>query len=446
MPVQEVKVGEWQLVVLGNLYDPDNQAYSNRDIVKALAQDLLQENGGYETVEHALSRLAGRWVLIVGSPSTTRIYHDACGLKSVFYTMGSSQERVVASQPALIEDIGSTVRDLNIVDQIEQGSNWGCWPVNVTPYLNVAQLIPNHWLDLDTGRTGRYWPTSTVQERPLKDVASEMADMISKTIGAMASRDKLTFSVTGGIDSRMLIACCPEAVRRQSTFFTIKTKTTPGYDISIPKRIEKMADLDYRVFSPEPSPVPTEVLHANVGSMILYESVAGTHAQAEAVGDQVHCIGITSEVFRCRYYSDGIHPVELDAAELTRRAGFGTNPLAISGAARWLESFPEDAGIPLLDLFHWECRLGVWGSCLLTFRETLIEQIPPFNSRRLLELGLSAPVLDRCEPYRLARAIIESGFPALNSLPHNPEPFGRLRAAGRAAPLPWRIKKFLRLT
>lgn len=445
LPVVEVKRGAWHLVGLGDFIDPANQLHSNGDIVDCLTKSLEAEDMEFSGLETLLSKLAGRWVIIATNASSTRIYHDACGLKSVFFTTDRSQPLTVASQPALLEHLNATRFDQEVFSEFYKGSNPGAWPVYLLPYHDVEQLMPNHCLDLNRGEALRYWPVAAIRERSVEQVAPLMGRLISNVIGAMAHRGELSFSVTGGIDSRMLLACCPKEVLKSALFFTVKSRLTPGFDIWIPRAIADITGINYKVIAPDQPSNQTRVLHTNVGSMYLDDSVDTIETLASAVAGRVHGPGLTGEVLRCQYYPDGNHPREIDTEELARRSGFGDNLIVRPGISRWLESAPKDMGIPVLELYYWECRYGIWGACGMTFKEPVVDQIPPLNLRSLFELGLSVPIVDRIQPHRLTRKVVEWGSPVLDGIPYNQSRLAWLNNLLQAVPLPWRVRRWLKL-
>jgi len=100
----------------------------------------------------------------------------------------------------------------------------------------------------------------------------------------------------------------------------------------------------------------------------------------------------------------------------------------------------------LLDLLYWECRVGVWGISMLTFKETAADVMPPINCARLLGRGLAvvkAQRRRRYEPYHETMRRYDHRLLEVPSNTTGAEPVQRLLA--RCLPLPWRLKKGLRL-
>ena len=414
LQVVSVETQNSRLVGLGRFFDPNSTKASDFEILYDIGQTAV----GFAELESFLARLGGRWVLIARLGNATRIYHDATGLKPVFYCGELDKGLSVASQPALLAAMGAAELDDELRQQYDACAPQASWPLYAIPYQGVKQLLPNHTLDLQTGTSSRYWPKEDVQFHSIDVLSSAMADMLTNMIEAVTNRRECVMSLTGGYDSRLLLACSSRMMN-QIEFFTINSPYTKHYDISIPKKIARKKGLRYVVIDEDSNDRYRDILGQNVGGMYRDDSISKATSFAAYVGDRFHLTGMTSELNRCYYYKNGRHPAALTAAALSRRARFADNPIAKRGFAKWLDEAPSHLNINLLDLFYWEHRLGVWGSCGLTFREAIIEQIPPMNCRAFMQLGLSSDVMHRKKPYELLRSIIRQRDPQLLAYPFN---------------------------
>jgi len=420
--VEQGKQLSTQFTLLGTIIDPDNPERSTQDILAA----MLSKTSSFDDIEKYLFGLGGRWVLIVHKDSFCRIYHDAAGLKPVFYQRIDSHQYIIASQPALIEQLGFTKKDTNLVSHFHNYPNSQSWPLGVIPYDNVQQLLPNHYLNLNEMSSIRYWPTHTSKLicKSIDAVAEEISDLLKGSIKALTLRNKCKMSITGGYDSRMLYSTANDCLDKIS-FFTVKSKFTPNYDIEIPKTIVKKFKLKHKFSqlirkNQNDSDIVT-TLSNNVGNMYYDQSMVNISVFAELLEDCTHLPGSVSEIGRCFYFPYGKRYSKLNGRSLARYCGFKGNPEAIKAFDSWLTTLPASMPYDALDLAYWEHRLGVWGACGLTYREGLIEQIPPMNNRKFMELCLSVPVEDRIAPHNLIRKIIEQNEPELLKVPFNDE-------------------------
>ncbi|MFT5758742.1 MAG: hypothetical protein ACI9LM_003490 [Alteromonadaceae bacterium] len=409
-----------QLVILGVIIDPETPEHTTRDILHS----ILSKTDTFAEIEKYLYGLGGRWVLIIVKNNDCRIYHDAAGLKPVFYKKIDVNTHIIASQPALIEALGYSVRDSELYSQFHRYPNSQSWPLGVVPFSGVTQLLPNHYLDVDNMAAIRYWPTpsSGLSYQGIDAVAEQISDLLKGSIKALTLRNECKMSITGGYDSRMLYSTAKEHLKKIS-FFTVKSSFTPLYDIDIPQRIVSKYKLPHK-FSQikkqgQYSSDIITILSNNVGNMYYDRSMVNISIFADLLENCTHLPGSVSEIGRCFYFPYGKRYSKLNGRSLARYCGFKGNPEAIKSFDNWLTTMPKNMPHDILDMAYWEHRLGIWGSCGLTYREGLIEQIPPMNNRRFMELCLSVPIKDRIDPHNLIRKIIEINDPELLDIPFN---------------------------
>ncbi len=162
---------EKSLTLLGCILDPNDPVASNADI---LARLLPSFSSIGELIE-ATGRFGGRWICIAMSGEGRFLFNDALGLRQVFYTnpadTGSlwamSQPGIAAEQLGLHLDPQATAFSES---QTFRSDPEYRWPAEASPFKGLKHLLPNHWLDLDTGTSHRYWPME-----PLARVEPEAA-------------------------------------------------------------------------------------------------------------------------------------------------------------------------------------------------------------------------------------------------------------------------------
>jgi hypothetical protein len=154
-------------------------------------------------------------------------------------------------------------------------------------------------------------------------------------------------------------------------------------------------------------------------------------------------LGHVSEVCRCFYYKDGLHPPAVDAALLAALAGYRDDRYAEAAFEEWLAGVPRDANINTLDLFYWESRVGTWSSMCCTALDTFAEVLSPYNCRALLEAGLSTEVADRRAPHLLHREICRIAAADTLRMPFN-HTFADTLDSTLGRVLPWRLRQRLK--
>lgn len=394
---------EVDIVCLGTILDPRNPERSNQSIV-----DEVSNTHSYDELERVMLGLGGRWVLIARIREDLRVYPDAAGTKSIFYTTRRSDGAIqIGSQPQLIGEACGIARDASFDGLFRQHPHQNSWPGQLTPFPGIQQLLPNHFLDVRTGHVSRFWPRQAVNRVSLEDGAQTIAELLSGTIGAVCHRGPAALPLTGGYDSRLLFACS-KLWRSHVPTFVVSAPNTPFHDISVPRQLARKFNVPFRVMRSRSYTKQFEALvKRNVADMVWDPGMRLIYTFADFEEGTRILFGQIAEVGRCFYYKDGSHPDRLSAAELASTAGYAGNPIAIEQITNWKEALAFDHGIDLLDQYYWEHRLGNWGGMLLTAFDTVVDVVQVYNCRELLTAALGVDVEHRRSPHRLARRVCE---------------------------------------
>lgn len=155
-----------KLIVLGDIYDYEKTTSDNFEIASSLV------NLRFEDLLVQVSRYCGRFVLIFIESGRVCLFHDAAASRKVYY-FHDKRGICCASQPHLLaKSLGIQITssksrlDFYNSEQFKKlnHSNIG----NTTIYDKVFQLLPNHYLDLNTGKSVRYWPCERIESLPGK--------------------------------------------------------------------------------------------------------------------------------------------------------------------------------------------------------------------------------------------------------------------------------------
>lgn len=434
-----------QYIAMGDFLDPVHVNACNEDVIQRFADEC----DSFADLELALNSLSGRWALIATINGCSRVYHDAAGQKSVFYHTSVTGDRFICTHPSLLNSLEIVVKDTELQNEFESFTHSGSWPIYALPYRDLHQLLPNHYLDLHELAAERYWPNGQLEPLTVEAAAEKMAHLVKGATEAAAARNSCVLNLTGGYDSRLILASAMN-IWEQCEFFTVKRTDSPKHDQSIPIKLKNKYKLKHHFVQSSVKSAATakqndelnKQLQINVGGMRYDPSLQATLAVKNTINDKTHLLGLISEVTRCYYYEDGVHPDRLTPEFLAQHSGFGSNPIAIKGCKHWLDSLPDDLPVNILDLFYWEHRLGVWAACGMAFSEAVMDQLSPMNCRAYLEAGLSTDVSCRKSPYALITKTIEVLNPSLLEFKFNYDLADYLQELGLGKwPLPWRIKK-----
>ena len=421
------------VVLLGHCVDPSDPLADLETIVDRLASAV-----SFAELEERASRLSGRWVLLARILGRSRIYHDACALKPVYFTPAELGPPCVASQPVLLELAGRTRRNEQMIAEFESHENDGAWPPCAVPYDGVSQLLPNHYLSLTSGQAYRFWPGEAVEPIDIDSAAREIVALLGGGIRAVVERGPAFMGLSGGYDSRAMLAAAHDLVSRIE-LYNIVTPSTPDHDREVPRKLARRLGEPLHV--QQPVRVDPEIqarLLANVGGLYYDPVLAIVQTLHAVAGDGVVIEGLCAETLRTKHHRQLSNGLPAHGGALAAAAGCAGNPIAARGWERWRETVPE-AWVDPRDLMYWETRAGVWGGTGWTLKETLYESFSPYCNRRLLEVGLRVPVEHRVAPYRLFRRIIELSDTRLLRWDFNDERHERLRTL----PIPYTLKRVL---
>ncbi|WP_462152160.1 hypothetical protein [Pseudoalteromonas xiamenensis] len=406
----------WML--LGDIFDPECESASNEEILQELDCKIAHSSNSFIELEEQLFRLSGRWLLFVKFNNELRAYPDASGLKPLYYVKNGDDSFVLASQPALLESLGFCCKHDIDVQSFLKLPHGRSWPVGYVPYSeNVTQLQANHYLKIPQLESKRFWPVHSIENIPLSVASQKMNQILKGTIKAISHRYDCTLSLSGGYDSRLLFSCVLD-IKDRFQYFTTISDYSPDNDIEIPKLIAREYGLRHQFTKKDLDSTQESILtilENNVGGLYHDRSVRNLFAFKQAIQNTVHLPGSVSEISRCYYSPYGKRLLPLSGKRVAAISGFKGNHFAEAAFSKWIESLPKNLGIEPLDLLYWEHRLGVWSATGLTYREGLIDQIPPMNNREYMTLALSVDMKHRLLPHNLIRNIIGGNDPKLLS-------------------------------
>lgn len=422
LPVVQARDARAELTLAGTILDPDHPSRSDADVLI----DLLPAAGDERGLLEELRRMGGRWILVVAGDRPPTLFHDACGLRQVVFA--TEPDGVwCASQPGLLARELSLAPDpaaaafLSSLYVRSYPEFW--WPGTSTPFAAVSQLLPNHALELTTGRVRRYWPTSPRRRVSLTDGTERAARLLAGIVAAAAGRGGLAIGLTAGVDSRAVLAAARPFAG--DVFVYTMTGPVPGMvdrDAAVAERLAARVGLAHHRIS-----CPSVMDPALAG---LYRASTSTpHEAWEATvsglfraypADRVALTGNCSEISRRGFRR--IRPV--DVAGLARLENMVASPFARDRIGAWLreaELVPNALDYLLVDLYYWENRMGRWLASTHQEFDLVHETLAPFNCRAIAEALLGLDIADRDPPAsRAHKRIVELLWPDLLAEPFNP--------------------------
>ena len=449
LTMAQVSDGEKSLTLIGCILDPGNPAASNVDVLGRLLarfasiSELIKSTGSF----------GGRWIIIATYGKERFIFNDALGLRQVFYTNPADTGSLWAmSQPG----IGAEMLGLPLEQEAAAYMNSHPfrsnpeyrWPGEASPFKGLKHLLPNHWLDLDTGTSHRYWPMEPLARVEPEVAIERLSVLFSGMIRAAAQRFDLALALTAGLDSRLVLAAA-KVIRDRMSFVTVQQNRMPDdhLDLTVPARLLNRLGLPHEVICAAESMTP-DFSQAFKRSVYLAHDHYGPDAEAilrHFSHSKAVLTGSGAEVGRCSFrkelpWSDRR---TVKSAHLARLQRMDHEPFALCYFERWLSDAEPRHNVKLLDLFEWEQGHGNWlAMTQLEFDIAWREIITPYNCREVLTTLLGVDERHRRAPhYTIFHRLIEKLWPDVLQEPIYTRPhqslLQRLKGTVRFLPRYW---------
>ncbi|HET7819529.1 MAG TPA: hypothetical protein VFL70_09500 [Bacteroidia bacterium] len=419
-----------ELILIGFVVDPHNPEYSNKDILSVLSHDV-----SISSIAEKLYHYAGRFVLIVKDGEKYSIFHDPCGLRSVFYT--KYEEKIfAASQPLLLKKViplqeGARYKKFYASSYIKSDIEYYL-PTGCSLFEGVYQLTPNHYFDFNSFSSIRYWPTAMLKRQDIHEAVEKMGILLRKIILAYHKRFKLALPITAGYDSRVVLSAC-KPIAGDIFFYTLQYRDLKedSTDIKVPKKLLTKLGYQHHIINCNKAIDPafaeiyknnSDISHLNDWGYIAYGM------KGQIPHDRVVIKGNCAEIARCAYYMSGKKENIQNASQiLSMEPGWNQHEFIVESISNWLKDIKKienNFGYDVVDMFYWEQRLGNWQAQSQLEWDIVQEAITPFNHRELLDIGLGVDNKYKCKPhFYLFPMIAEYLWKETLSEPINPRPF-----------------------
>ena len=199
----------------------------------------------WDQFERLLIDAAGRYAFVLHAAGQTRLYTDPVGMIGAVY---NPEDGFVASSPMLA--IKRPLRphpkyDFDVIRELG-----GKLSLFHTADRDVHRLNPNHYLDLDTLVSERFWPRDE-QFAPEPDdptsIYHEIIDTARAHIGAIAQAYPCSLPVSGGMDSRLLLGFAGKHLKKIDQFYTHINNYATRRDAAIAAELCRVCRVDHEI-------------------------------------------------------------------------------------------------------------------------------------------------------------------------------------------------------
>lgn len=404
-----------RIVLIGHAYNPFKLIANENEILNEL---IKKENISLLTDE--LNQLTGIFALIFIYGQDLYVFGDATGMQTVFYSVFNKQV-FVSSHTNCIGDLldleqSSYVRELTKYKFFRLFGN--SMPGNITQFSSVKRLVPNHYICLEEDKIDIkrfYYPQK--YEIDEEEIINQVSSILHNSLELISKKwKKPAISLTGGCDSKTTLACA-NGLYDKFSYFSYISSEAEEIDAEGARKIcesIKQKHTTYNISNKDNDfalnePIKT-LMFWNCGGVYNNNSndVRKRCYFLDTKDFDVEVKSWVSEIGRA-YYSKrfngridfGKRPTPRKCTTLYKVFLFNRKLLKKTDEIfkDYLEKyFQQDDKKPIewQEQFFWEHRMASWNGLVISGEHKISYDITiPYNNRKLLELLLSAQIIDR---------------------------------------------------
>lgn len=400
------------VLIRGHWADVHDDVNQDQPVAERLLHRLLTSDEAFFAY---LDQLGGRFVIITRQASRVRVFHDPLGLRTVYYPADAA---MACSHVNLLADHG---------DYPTICSSKTAFPnLDATTRRGIRQLLPNHALNVAESTAQRYFPRNA---NPFTDWSFDeryerIIELWQRQMSLYAqSHPRTAISITGGMDSRLMLAMASE----QSPHYTGFTyglleasdaddwhrKMARDYTLALP--IVEASKLGEHRFIDLNNRVPDTPQWQD----LLTKNTVGSHAhhlvrsyrEAFPESDWLHVRGNGVEIASGRQWNWREKPriTYQDFLQELRRLGVETPEVR----AKQLGYDRPMHGYSRMDLGYWEIRIGKWHAEIMNEHDAAFDSVAPVGIRAILQILMTFPRSERRTGAPL-RELVNRTMPVFN--------------------------------
>ncbi len=403
LSVFQAKGKSIQLILLGNIIDPFHPENNSAAVLQNLASGEYFE----DVLKNAFA-LGGRFVIVGIDKNGMKLFNDAMALRELFYFRHygllacGSTPAILASwfNPGFDTDKEFkefyTSAAFNNQERIMIGDR--------THISGVRHLAPNHYLDMKTMETHRFWPLTKEPILSVDSAIDLMSDILTGTYKAVAGQYIIHQGLTSGWDSRMLLAASRNFLNDIQFFFLRgfkkDTAEKASVDYLVAVKMAKKLGLDFEVVD-FGTDVPDEkfkkIYYANNTMARPKLLTAYYHTYVHNYDNTITISGTGgNQVLRHMRIVDQTDENSTRLAKMWRYQSF---PYVTKTIDEWFlkNEAVRKTNYRIIDLFFWEQFFSNWGNLSSSEQDIVREELRPFNNRAFIATYMKLPAKYRYE-------------------------------------------------
>lgn len=409
------------LTLIGFIIDPFDVNASNEDVL----ENISNNSNSFKEVIINTKKYSGRWAIIYTSDNEMYVLNDPIGSRQIYHT--SLDGKVwIASQPTLLSHVlkieeNNSESVLRFINSQQYESMERMWIGNETIYKNIYHLIPNHYLDMYKNSQIRFFPNESMTPLSIEEGVEIISEILRNSLIAANKRFNLMLAVTGGLDSRVILAASQNI--KSDVYYYLLNFDLPSnhHDIVIPTKLLGKLGLKFNLVELNRDFDDTfkQYFHQNV-SQARKKLMVSTNTFSTQFDQYVKVSGIASEIGRNFY--EHYEKMDITPENIAAMVNYENNDYVIKKIEKWLEDVLSinDNNISILDLFYWEQRSGNWAALGTAEGDIGNEEFIPFNNRLVIETMLRVDKKHRKSPnFDFYKKLINAMCPEISNYPIN---------------------------
>jgi len=388
-----------------------------------IAPWLLKEAGTLKELLVAMTRLAGKYVLIYQADGQLYLVGDATSSLPVYYSFEKNGLCASSSAGLTASCADSGLSELAIRARRGSGLDQAL-PYNITLYDQVFSLLPNYYLDVQGQRAVRYFPTPELAEpeRSLDEVVQRSIELIGNVVREYSRYHELVCPLTAGWDSRVVYAFLRrEGDVRCYTFRHSRFAADAG-ELAVPRAICSANASPYQALEVEQAPEAfCNDLKEIIGGFHDRSKVNLAYTYRRSFGDSALINGdIMGQIGKSSLFNAVPAWLSPNSYFVTKTHNYSAAAWKLTGAhTREIKQSCRNG--MMFDLFSWENRCGRWAAqSAEVYSACGINMLNIFNCAALIRMWLGVPPTVRVH-HRIHSGMLEAIAPDLLDFPCNPD-------------------------
>lgn len=413
--------GKKTFFLVGHAYNPFTMEIDEVSILKKISSCYQESTEEYFD---AINELTGLFILGFIENNCIQIVVDCAGMQGAYYGLVNNKV-FISSHMQMIGDICNLETD-PYVDELINYKFYKLYgpflPGNLSSYKEIKRLVPNTYVDYDgvKFRITRFFPNKELKicksDKEYDNTIKEIGKILHDNMELISKKwKKPAISMTGGMDSKVTVACT-NGLYDKYKYFSYISMPGEAIDANAAHKIAEHIGVKHKIYDiPEDNSkfedldIITKIINhsfGNIGKLNKNDMRKRVYFRDTEDFD-IEVKSWVSEIGRANYYKKfgkGKMPKHLSPRNLTSMYKFFVNDRHLVKKTddvfkeyRDIVKFGENFGnYDESDMFLWEVRYGAWGGLVLTGEHRYSFDITvPYNNRKLIDLLLSLPLQAR---------------------------------------------------